>query len=91
MAVAKELEVADIIRQGVYVHVGGPNYESPAECKMLRMLGADVVGKWFLCPVCFCRDYFVHKSRRSSSVRYIFYVVPTSHECFQISDGNLMG
>ncbi|TPP61450.1 Purine nucleoside phosphorylase [Fasciola gigantica] len=44
LSIAKEQNVADIVRQGVYVHVGGPNYESPAECKMLRMLGADVVG-----------------------------------------------
>ncbi|VDP81310.1 unnamed protein product [Echinostoma caproni] len=43
MAIAEDLKVADIVRQGVYVHVGGPNYESPAECKFLRMVGADVV------------------------------------------------
>jgi len=32
------------LQQGVYAVVGGPNFESPAEVNMLRILGADVVG-----------------------------------------------
>lgn len=39
---AAELEI--LVHQGVYVGVLGPNYETPAEIKMLRMLGADAVG-----------------------------------------------
>ncbi|KAM4876217.1 purine nucleoside phosphorylase-like [Sylvia borin] len=31
-------------RPGVYVGVGGPSYETPAECRLLRRLGADAVG-----------------------------------------------
>jgi purine-nucleoside phosphorylase len=31
-------------REGVYVAVGGPSYETPAEIRAFRMLGADVVG-----------------------------------------------
>lgn len=30
--------------EGVYAFVGGPNYETRAECRLLRILGADVVG-----------------------------------------------
>jgi purine-nucleoside phosphorylase len=39
---AEELEIT--LREGVYAGVLGPSYETPAEVKMLRMLGADAVG-----------------------------------------------
>ncbi|NLV73817.1 MAG: purine-nucleoside phosphorylase [Chloroflexi bacterium] len=32
------------LRQGVYAMVGGPNFETPAEIRALRILGADAVG-----------------------------------------------
>jgi purine-nucleoside phosphorylase len=32
------------LRQGVYACVAGPSYETPAEIRMLRCLGADAVG-----------------------------------------------
>ncbi|MBI5499024.1 MAG: purine-nucleoside phosphorylase [Deltaproteobacteria bacterium] len=32
------------VREGVYAMMRGPAYETPAEIRMLRMLGADVVG-----------------------------------------------
>ncbi|XP_041320725.1 purine nucleoside phosphorylase 1-like, partial [Pyrgilauda ruficollis] len=32
-------------RSGVYVGVGGPSYETPAECRYLRRAGADAVGE----------------------------------------------
>lgn len=45
---AMALEVAGSLRlglrQGVYVMVGGPSYETQAELKLLRSLGADAVG-----------------------------------------------
>ncbi|XP_072172224.1 purine nucleoside phosphorylase-like [Diadema setosum] len=44
LEVAENLHVSSIIRQGVYVMVSGPSYETPAECRYLRSIGADVVG-----------------------------------------------
>ena len=32
------------LRQGVYIMVAGPNYETPAELRLLRQWGADAVG-----------------------------------------------
>ena len=38
------LELGLVLREGVYVAVPGPSLETPAEYRMLRTLGADVVG-----------------------------------------------
>lgn len=39
---AKEFDVP--LQEGVYAQLSGPSYESPAEIKMIRILGADAVG-----------------------------------------------
>lgn len=31
-------------QEGVYVHISGPNYETPAEARFLNRAGADTVG-----------------------------------------------
>ncbi|KAJ1081936.1 hypothetical protein NDU88_002108 [Pleurodeles waltl] len=41
---AEDLGYLDFIREGVYCMVGGPSYETIAECCMLKALGADAVG-----------------------------------------------
>src|SRR5205085_1951859 len=41
-AAAAEAQVA--LRRGVYAQITGPSYETPAEVRMLRLLGADAVG-----------------------------------------------
>ena len=33
-----------VLREGIYAGMPGPQYESPAEVRMLRTLGADAVG-----------------------------------------------
>lgn len=42
MKLAEENAIA--LRQGVYAMYSGPNYETPAEIRMFRLLGADAVG-----------------------------------------------
>lgn len=45
MEVAKDLDVAAIMQEGVYAMVGGPNFESIAEARLLHRVGVDAVGK----------------------------------------------
>lgn len=44
IAVKKAEELAIPLQQGVYVGLLGPTYETPAEIRMFRTLGADAVG-----------------------------------------------
>ncbi|MCL4394188.1 MAG: purine-nucleoside phosphorylase [Chloroflexi bacterium] len=40
--VARELELE--LREGVYIMLAGPSFESPADVRFVRMIGADAVG-----------------------------------------------
>lgn len=44
---AEKLEIS--LKEGVYIQLTGPNYESPSEVKMCRILGADAVGMSTAC------------------------------------------
>ena len=44
VAVAEAHAVGLELRRGIYAALSGPNYETPAEIRMLRTLGADAVG-----------------------------------------------
>ncbi|KHK03255.1 purine-nucleoside phosphorylase [Desulfovibrio sp. TomC] len=44
LADAKALELGIRLERGVYAGVAGPSLETPAETRMLRLLGADAVG-----------------------------------------------
>ena len=43
-ATASELQMGEFFREGVYVYLSGPSYETPTEARFLRMVGADAVG-----------------------------------------------
>ena len=40
----KAREAGISLREGVYAMYSGPNYETPAEIRMFRIMGADTVG-----------------------------------------------
>uniref|UniRef100_T1PEF0 Purine nucleoside phosphorylase n=1 Tax=Musca domestica TaxID=7370 RepID=T1PEF0_MUSDO len=42
--VAKDMGIENEIHEGVYTCLGGPNYETVAELRMLRTMGVDAVG-----------------------------------------------
>tara|TARA_Y100001970_G_C14248461_1_gene869996 strand:+ start:3950 stop:4768 length:819 start_codon:yes stop_codon:yes gene_type:complete len=41
-AICKSLGI--VVREGIYAGIGGPNLETPAEYKFLKIIGADAVG-----------------------------------------------
>src|SRR5205823_14548667 len=41
-SVAREAKI--VLHEGIYGAVPGPQYETPAEVRMLRLLGADAIG-----------------------------------------------
>jgi purine-nucleoside phosphorylase len=44
LAISEAHEMGMELRRGIYAALSGPSYETPAEIRMLRLLGADAVG-----------------------------------------------
>lgn len=44
--ICKNMGVSQYVQEGVYCMVGGPNFESIAEARLLHKLGVDAVGKY---------------------------------------------
>jgi purine-nucleoside phosphorylase len=42
--IATEKGIPSFLKRGIYCALTGPNYETPAEIRMFRLLGADAVG-----------------------------------------------
>ncbi|XP_075225142.1 purine nucleoside phosphorylase [Lycorma delicatula] len=42
--IAKDIGIEDCVKEGVYAVVGGPNFETIAELRLLRTCGVDAVG-----------------------------------------------
>ncbi len=49
LALAKARAIGIDLKQGVYCQTKGPNYESPAEIRFLKTIGADAVGMSTAC------------------------------------------
>ncbi|XP_018611290.1 purine nucleoside phosphorylase 4a isoform X1 [Scleropages formosus] len=56
--ICKTLGISRFVREGVYCMVGGPNFETIAEARLLHKLGVDAVGSVW------CKDGNNHPPRR---------------------------
>ena len=53
--IAVELGCGSIVREGVYIMIGGPTFETVAESRLLKSFGADAVGmNFFICLIVCC-------------------------------------
>jgi hypothetical protein len=81
---AKDIGIGQYIREGVYVMLGGPAYETVAELRLLRMLGVDAVGMSTVPEVIGKHNIFLE-----SSYKIVFWIIfffscpPLRNDCFR--------
>ena len=79
-SVAKEQNTT--VKEGVYIQLTGPSFETPAEIKMAGLLGADIVGMSTACEAITAR----HAKMKVCAISYVSNPaaglgdVPLSHE-----------
>jgi purine-nucleoside phosphorylase len=71
LAAAGELDIE--LRQGIYVMSGGPTFETPADVRFLRQIGADAVGMSTVPEVVVAR----HEGMRVLGISHISNVIPS--------------
>jgi len=69
--VAEEMGIGDIVHKGVYTCLGGPNFETVAELKMLRMIGVDAVGTSLII-------FLINRAKRSKCTLFTCNVILTN-------------
>jgi purine-nucleoside phosphorylase len=70
LAVAEELDIE--LRQGIYVMAAGPTFETPADVRFLRLIGADAVGMSTVPEVIVAR----HEGMRVLGLSHISNAIP---------------
>ncbi len=68
------------LREGVYCCLAGPTYETPAEARMLRMIGADTVGMSTVHEVVVARHMGMKVMAFSSITNMVIDNLDTDHE-----------
>lgn len=68
------------LREGVYCCLAGPTYETPAEARMLRMVGADTVGMSTVHEVVVARHMGMKVLAFSSITNMVIDNLDTDHE-----------
>lgn len=58
LKIARDLGIEKEVHEGVYTCLGGPNYETVAELRMLKILGVDCVGMSTVHEVCYFNTLF---------------------------------
>lgn len=71
---ARELDMP--LREGVYIMLAGPSYESPADVRLLKLMGADAVGMSTIPEVIVAR----HGGMRVLGLSLISNSLATGHE-----------